>query len=157
MRLSLAGPRQRAWALAAAVLLLDQLSKAWVLAAGPAAAGGTLLPGLLRRELVFNTGAAFSLFSGSSALLGLVSLVVAAALLVWIQRSPRAGLWQWLGMGLVLGGAVGNGLDRWRLGAVIDWLELVPVSFPVFNLADVAINAAVLCFALDLLGHGPRH
>lgn len=153
----LSSSQRRAWGLAVAVVALDQLSKSWVIGAGAAGAGQVLLPGLLRRELVFNTGAAFSLLRGNAALLGLVSLLVALGLAIWIQRSPRAGLWQSLAMGLVLGGAVGNGLDRWRLGAVVDWLALVPVAFPVFNLADVAINAAVVCFALDLLADGPRH
>ena len=46
----------------------------------------------------------------------------------------------------ILAGSLGNGIDRWRYGAVIDGLELVPFSFPVFNLADVAINLAVLCW-----------
>ena len=59
--------------------------------------------------------------------------------------------------GLVLGGAIGIGLDRWRLGYVIDFLALVPISFPVFNLADVAINLAVLCFAIDLMGSHGQH
>ena len=48
------------------------------------------------------------------------------------------------------GGAAGNGLDRWRLGAVVDFLAFVPIQFPVFNVADVAINLAVLCFLLHL-------
>jgi len=46
---------------------------------------------------------------------------------------------------------VGNGIDRWRYGAVIDGLELVPFSFPVFNLADVAINLAVLCLLIEAI------
>lgn len=156
MNIRMSPGQRRAWTMALLVVVLDQLSKAWVIGAGPAAAGQTLLPGLLRRALVFNSGAAFSLFTEATTVLALVSLLTAAALVVWIQLSPRASLWQSLGMGLVLGGAVGNGLDRWRLGAVVDWLELVPLAFPVFNLADVAINAAVVCFALELLGHGPH-
>ena len=51
---------------------------------------------------------------------------------------------------MIMGGALGNGLDRWRLGSVVDFLALVPVPFPVFNLADVAINLAVLFFLLHL-------
>jgi signal peptidase II len=54
-------------------------------------------------------------------------------------------------MAFLLGGTIGNGLDRWRLGYVIDFLALVPIDFPVFNAADIAINLAVLCFGLDLL------
>ena len=121
--------RNLAYTSAALVLLLDQLSKALAVTNLPLGSSSTFLPGLLSLQLVRNTGAAFSLFSGNPQLLGLVSLL--------------------------LGGALGNGLDRWRLGYVVDFLALVPVSFPVFNLADVAINLAVLCFAIELLGnHG---
>jgi signal peptidase II len=53
---------------------------------------------------------------------------------------------------------VGNGIDRWRAGAVVDFLEFIPIHFPIFNLADVAINLAVACFLLDLLRpHADRH
>ncbi len=147
--------RLAAWLLALAIVLLDQFSKAWAGAVLSPGLPQPLLPGLLRLRLVFNTGAAFSLFSGSTAWLALVSLLVAVGVGLWIQRQPRLRRWQWLGFGALLGGAVGNGLDRWRLGSVVDFLELVPIQFPVFNLADVAINLAVVCLVLDLLGgHG---
>ncbi len=150
--MSLAGHRRRAaWITALVVLVLDQASKAWALSALSGTSSSPLLPGLLRLRLVFNTGAAFSLFTGSTKVLALVSLVVAIGLGVWIQRQSSLRRWQWLGVGALLGGALGNGLDRWRLGWVVDFLELVPVRFPVFNLADVAINVAVICLALDLL------
>lgn len=150
--MSLAVHRRRAaWITALVVLVLDQASKAWALSALSGTSSSPLLPGLLRLRLVFNTGAAFSLFTGSTKALALVSLVVAIGLGVWIQRQTSLRRWQWLGVGALLGGALGNGLDRWRLGWVVDFLELVPVRFPVFNLADVAINVAVICLALDLL------
>ncbi len=149
--------RALAFGTAVLVVLLDQLSKAWALAQLPPIGSKPLLPGLLALQLTHNTGAAFSLFSGHPELLGLVSLVVAVGVALWIQRQGVMPLTRWLGVGLLLGGAIGNGLDRWRLGAVVDFLALVPVDFPVFNLADVAINGAVLCFALELLGgHGQR-
>jgi signal peptidase II len=143
--------RRLAWTLALTVVVLDQLSKAWATAVLPPGLAEPLLPGVLQLRLVFNTGAAFSLFTGGTIWLGVVSLVVAALLIVWIQRHSTLPRWQWLGLGALLGGAVGNGLDRWRLGGVVDFLELVPVQFPVFNLADVAINLAVVCLVLDLL------
>lgn len=147
---------RKAYASALAVVLLDQLSKSWALHQLTAGLPQPLLPGLLRLQLVFNTGAAFSLLEGNSQALGVISLLVAVALVLWLQTSSAMGRWQALGIGLLLGGAAGNGLDRWRLGYVVDFLELVPVRFPVFNLADVAINLAVLCLAIDLLKHrGP--
>ncbi len=132
------------------VVVLDQLSKAWASANLQPWVATPLLPGLLQLRLVLNTGAAFSLLTGNALLLGLVSAAVAVGLVVWIQTSGALRPWQAAGLGLLLGGAIGNGLDRWRLGHVVDLLEAVPVSFPVFNLADVAINLAVLCLAIDL-------
>ena len=149
--------RNLAYTSAVMVLVLDQLSKALAVANLPLGSSSAFLPGLLSLQLVRNTGAAFSLFSGNPQLLGLVSLLVSIAVAVWIQKQGRMTLTRSLGVGLLLGGALGNGLDRWRLGYVVDFLALVPVSFPVFNLADVAINLAVLCFALVLLGnHGQK-
>jgi signal peptidase II len=146
-----------AYRLAMAVVLADQLSKAWAL--NHLADGRTqpLLPGLVQQQLVFNTGAAFSMLTGNTLLLGIVSAAVAVALVVWIQTAGPLRRLQWLGLGLLLGGAIGNGLDRWRLGQVVDFLALVPISFPVFNLADVAINLAVACLVIDWLRqHGAR-
>ena len=136
---------------AIALVLLDQWSKAWALAQLSGSGVRPLLPGLVQLRLVFNTGAAFSMLEGNAFGLGLVSAVVALALVWWIQTSGSLSRWQSLGLGLLLGGAIGNGMDRWRLGSVVDFLEFVPISFPVFNLADTAINLAVLCLLIDLL------
>ena len=85
------------------------------------------------------------------------AVAVAVAVVIWVERQGPLSLLRQLGLALVLGGAIGNGLDRWRTGAVVDFVALVPIDFPIFNGADVAINLAVLCFAVDLLkGHGDR-
>jgi signal peptidase II len=145
------GLRPLIWALALAVVAIDQATKAWSLAALPPGGVRGLLPGLLQLRLVANTGAAFSLLSDSTVALAVVSLLVSLLLAAWIQLRPPGGRWLALAAGLLLGGAVGNGIDRWRLGWVVDFLELVPVRFPVFNIADVAINAAVVCLLIDQL------
>lgn len=142
---------RRAWVLAAAVLLLDQASKHWALQQLGPGVIQPFIPGLLQLQRVANTGAAFSLLSGNTALLGLISAVASLGLAGWLLLRPPSGLWTILAAGFLLGGTLGNGLDRWRLGWVVDFLELVPVRFPIFNLADVAINLAVLCFLIDLL------
>jgi signal peptidase II len=133
------------------VVGLDQLSKAWAQAALPDGQILPLVPGLLQLQRVSNTGAAFSLLRDSTLLLGIISAVVAAGVALWLLWRPPARTWLASGAGFLLGGALGNGLDRWRLGAVIDFLEFVPISFPIFNLADVAINLAVACFVIDTL------
>ena len=66
-------------------------------------------------------------------------------------------IWQGLAVAFLLGGTIGNGMDRWRLGHVTDFLQLVPVDFPIFNAADVAINMAVICFAIDFLTRRHDH
>ena len=160
------GPRQRqrfwVWLVAAAVLGLDQLSKLWALHTLPTGLIQPLLPGLLRLQRVSNTGAAFSLFPESTLILALVSSIVSLGLIAWILWRPPQRFWPTLALALLLAGAVGNGIDRWRLGSVVDFLEFVPIRFPIFNIADVAINAAVVCFLIDLIAaprrpnsHGP--
>lgn len=149
--------RRLIYGLAGLVVLLDQLSKHWALTHLPAYGSRVWLPGLVHFQLTTNTGAAFSLFSGSPQALGLVSLAVAIAVVVWLERQGPLSLARQLGLALMLGGAIGNGLDRWRSGAVVDFMALVPIDFPIFNGADVAINLAVLCFAIDLVrGNGKR-
>ena len=137
--------------IAVAVALSDQLSKAWITdVLGGDGRSLQAVPGLLDLRLVHNTGAAFSMLRGSTPVLGLLSLVVVIAVLIWLWRQPRLPIWQGLAVGLLLGGSLGNGIDRWRLGYVVDFLALVPINFPIFNPADVAINLAVICFAVDL-------
>ncbi|MCP9850514.1 signal peptidase II [Cyanobium sp. Morenito 9A2] len=145
--------RQRGGVLvvAAAVVGLDQLTKALALQHLTPGVALPLLPGLLQRRLVFNTGAAFSLFTNATPLLALVSLLVALGVLIWLLRSGPLRFWQGWGVAMLLGGTIGNGLDRWRHGSVIDFLELVPIDFPIFNGADVAINLAVLFLLVDLI------
>ena len=133
------------------VVVGDQLSKLWALQHLSGRGVMPLLPGLLQQRLVFNTGAAFSMLEGNAMGLGVVSAAVAVGLVIWIQTSGPLSRWQGLGLGLLLGGAIGNGIDRWRIGSVVDFLEFVPIHFPVFNLADTAINLAVLCLLIDLV------
>jgi signal peptidase II len=137
--------------IAALVLMLDQSSKAWAQASLLMGTSRGWLPGLIDLQLVYNRGAAFSLFTGATQVLALISAGVAFGLVVWILRLRHGRILQLVAAGLLLGGTLGNGLDRWRLGAVVDFLALVPIRFPVFNVADVAINLAVVVFALDLL------
>tara|TARA_B100001093_G_C26646900_1_gene935714 strand:+ start:493 stop:969 length:477 start_codon:yes stop_codon:yes gene_type:complete len=142
--------RSTTLSIAAAIVLIDQLSKAALSAVLVDGKTMTAIPGILSLQLVHNSGAAFSLFSRSTELLGYLSLLVSVGILVWIGRQRAIPLWQGLATACLLGGTLGNGLDRWRLGYVVDFLALVPIKFPIFNGADIAINLAVLCFGLDL-------
>ena len=151
-------PRYRKRRLAALSLLvgaggtvLDQLSKVAMIHQLRLGQVQPALPGLLQWRLVENTGAAFSLFHGGVLWLGLISLLISLGLTFWLLRHPPRRRLNAVAYGLLLTGALGNGLDRWFRGAVVDWIELVPINFPVFNLADVAINVAVALLLLDAL------
>ncbi|MXW39603.1 MAG: signal peptidase II [Synechococcus sp. SB0668_bin_15] len=136
--------------------VLDQFTKALMVERLPLGQVQPVLPGLLQWRRVENTGAAFSLFHGGVVWLGLISLLVSLGLVLWLLNRPPRRRLNAVAYGLVLAGALGNGLDRWFRGAVVDWIELVPVTFPVFNLADVAINVAVALLLLDALVQSRR-
>ena len=143
--------------IAAATVGIDQISKSLVTELLIDGRSIPAIPGLLEVQLVYNTGAAFSLFRGSVAALALLSLAVSIGLLIWLARQRVLPLWQGLALAFLLGGTIGNGIDRWRLGHVVDFLALVPIQFPVFNPADIAINLAVGCFLLDAWLGGRPH
>lgn len=161
---------RRPWpwlALAAGVVLADQLSKSAVQAQ---LTQGTwlALSEFFNLVLTYNRGAAFSLLNNASAWQGYVFLGVALAASVVIVRllaRPDNSTVFSLALALILGGAVGNAIDRLRYGHVVDfldfhwrWLEpLFPGGhFPAFNLADSAITAGVTLLILEELVHMRR-
>ena len=141
---------------ALAVVLVDQIVKAGVLAyfAGSDVEPTPLTP-FLDLALRWNRGISFSLFArdfavGQIALVAL-TLAVTGLLILWLFRS-RSAL-PAVGLGLIIGGALGNAIDRVAHGAVVDYLDLHAFGrhFFVFNAADAAINIGVALLILDLL------
>ncbi|MBI9115455.1 signal peptidase II [Sanguibacter suaedae] len=145
--------------LAALVLVADQLTKIW--AESALVAGGAaepLLGELVQLRLVYNPGAALSIASGMTWVLTLLSAVVVVIILVTARR-VRTMSWA-VALGMVLGGAVGNLLDRlfrdpgFPTGHVVDFIDYGPF---VGNVADIAIvGAAVLITVLAFVGVGPE-
>ena len=109
-----------------------------------------LLPGVFHLTYVTNTGAAFSLFSGS-AWLRWLSLLVSIGLIALVWLTPRLNVWEKIGYGCILGGAIGNGIDRFATGAVIDFLDFRLIRFPIFNIADVSINIGIICLLIAIV------
>ena len=131
------------------VILIDQLSKFWIVQAIGRNKAVTLIPHVINIRLVRNTGAAFSLLENSTNFLGILSFLVSTGLILWIWRSKKMPIMKGLGFSFLLGGCIGNGLDRWLLGYVNDFIELIPINFPIFNAADIAINLALICLIID--------
>ena len=130
--------------LGAALLGADQWVKAWVMGHLQMGETTSLFPGFLELMRVHNYGAAWSSFSGARWLL--IALTAAgmcaiAWLLVKIVRHP---LGQW-SLAIILGGGIGNLIDRVRLGYVVDMLDTMFMDFPVFNVADVFVVCGTVC------------
>jgi signal peptidase II len=136
----------RAAALAALVVGLDQLTKRTVAAGIAPGQEQSVLPGI-HLVHVRNTGVAFGFLSGGGAVVLVCTLIALGALLIYFFRHPsRRGLW--VPTGLLLGGAIGNLVDRLIHGSVTDFIKLP--HWPAFNIADVAITVGVVALVFVL-------
>jgi signal peptidase II len=131
----------RAAAVLAVVVGLDQLTKALRFAGWPRVGHpDKLMPGLSLVR-VENPGVAFGFLGGGGVLVYILTGLALIALVVFFVRTPERP-WVWLPTGMLLGGAIGNLLDRIRLGAVRDFIKLP--HWPAFNVADMAITFGVV-------------
>lgn len=138
------------------VIVVDQLTKhyfdSWY-AVGQHMGGPYL--GLFKFTLVHNQGAAWGMFSGSMIPLGVFSLVVCALILLYLVRiAPDSSLPEVLGLSLVFAGGIGNALDRFLTGYVVDFIDVTFMDFPVFNVADIGVTCGIVLFLVSfaLLG-----
>ncbi|WP_300773197.1 signal peptidase II [uncultured Desulfovibrio sp.] len=137
-------------------LLLDQLTKFWVLAAIPKHKSITVIPGLLDLVNIRNRGAAFGFLNRSDIewqfWLFLLATLVAAVAIILLVRTAQEQPWLFRALGLVMGGALGNLIDRIRFRAVVDFLDIYVGDWhwPAFNVADMAIcvGAGLACLLL---------
>jgi signal peptidase II len=144
-------------ALAMVVFILDQITKAAATAWLAPRQEMTIIPGFLDLAYVRNTGAVFGMFRSladpwRSLILTLVPLLALALVITMALRTPPARLRVQGALGLILGGALGNLLDRLRLGSVVDFIEVYVGRYhwPNFNAADSAICVGVGLLVLDM-------
>jgi signal peptidase II len=151
------------WIWAIFWLILDQSSKV-AIATNPNLHNFPIWQGVFHLRYVTNSGAAFSLFSGGTDWLKWISLFVSLGLIIvgiFANLQSKYGQWRlskyelW-GYGCILGGALGNGIDRFRLGAVIDFLDFRLINFPIFNFADVAINLGLGLILISLFSNSSK-
>jgi signal peptidase II len=145
---SAARPRWGLFAgLGAGIVLVDQLVKAWIVSAGTFEVGRSvqIVGDLVRITLSHNQGALFGLFQGSAPLFALVSLAV-LGIIVWYQAHAGQQVAVSVALGLLIGGAIGNLIDRLRLGYVVDFVDAGIGGFRwyTFNVADSAISLAIV-------------
>lgn len=146
------------FAVIVAVVGLDQVTKLWIVQHFALHESREVIPGLFNLTYLTNNGAAFSILAGQPAVWRQAFFIGAstvALVLIWLgQRSygPRSR-WYSLSLALIAGGAIGNLIDRIRLGFVVDFLDvyLGTYHWPAFNVADSAITVGVLIFFLSNL------
>jgi len=145
---------KRYFVMALIVVLLDQLTKLWVLNSFETFEIVTVLP-VFNLTLVFNEGAAFSFLADAGGwqryIFVSISAVMSIVFVIWLSRVKSHELWLATGLAFLLGGAVGNLIDRVWLGKVIDFLQWHwhDAYFPAFNLADAAITLGVILLLID--------
>ena len=145
-----------------AVIVLDQLTKLWIVASIPVGHSTYVLP-VLNIIHTYNPGAAWSMFANAGGaqrwVFSALAIVVSIVLVYWLRRLALATHALLVGgLTLILGGAIGNVIDRLRLGHVIDFVQVHwnDSYFPAFNVADSAISVGAALVILDALFEGRR-
>jgi signal peptidase II len=155
------GPSSRRWAafaaIALAIVVADQLSKAFVAATFPIGSTTAVIGDLVRIAPGPNTGAIFGLFKDQAWIFAILSVGVLALIVAYHGRSADAGPIMSVTLGLLLGGAIGNLIDRFRLGYVLDFVDVGVGGFRwyTFNIADAAISTSIVLLVVASF-LGPR-
>ncbi len=147
---------RRLWLLVATIVVVDQLSKHWAL--NRLSGNRTIdVVGSLRFNLAYNKGMAFSQATGAGPIIGALGFVVIIGIVLWLRRSAQ-GLAA-IAAGMIVGGAIGNLVDRllrgdaWLRGAVVDFVDLQ--WFPIFNVADSAISVGAMLMIIASFRNTP--
>jgi signal peptidase II len=144
--------------LAAGIVVADQLTKAWLTSVLPTAGDSMpVVDDLIRLIFAQNKGGLFGFFQGSAIAFAAVSLLVIAGIVAFHARSGRDP-WLSLALGLLLGGAIGNLIDRLRYGYVVDFVDagIGTLRWYTFNVADAAISCAIVLLLLLALRPASR-
>jgi signal peptidase II len=120
------------------IVLIDQLSKYLMLYNNKLLINKDFL--LFKLDFVKNYGAAFNIFSGNRIFLSLISIFFSILIIYLIFRKNTLNLFDLYSYSFILGGTIGNGIDRIYRGFVVDFINLNIINFPVFNIADISIN-----------------
>ncbi len=138
--------------IAALVIFLDQWSKHWVrtsLALNESWSPFPWLAPFARLLHISNTGAAFGMFKSGGLIFAVIAVIVSAVIVYYAWQLPGDAGWMRLALGLQLGGAVGNLIDRLLLGPVTDFISVG--TFAIFNVADASISVGVALLALLMI------
>ncbi|WP_308659092.1 signal peptidase II [Enterococcus faecalis] len=109
------------------------------------------IPGFLSLTHLRNTGAAWSLLEGKMIFFYVITVIVSVVVIYLLIKNYKKSVWYSVGLSFVLAGAIGNFIDRVRLGYVVDMLQTDFMNFPIFNVADSTLVVGVICIFIYLI------
>ena len=109
------------------------------------------IPGFLSLPHLRNTGAAWSLLEGKMIFFYVITVIVSVVIIYLLIKNYKKSIWYSVGLSFVLAGAIGNFIDRVRLGYVVDMLQTDFMNFPIFNVADSTLVVGVICIFIYLI------
>jgi len=130
------------------ILFIDQLTKSLIIDMKESIQSYKLI--LFNLDYVKNYGAAFNILSGSRIFLSTISIIISLVLVYLIIRNKGLNIIDYYSYSFILGGTLGNGIDRIFKGYVIDFINLNFINFPVFNIADISINIGFVLIIYSL-------
>nr|WP_152786699.1 signal peptidase II [Limosilactobacillus fermentum] len=133
-----------------ALVGLDQFVKYWVSANIALGTSHGFIPGLMNLTNLHNDGAAWSILEGQQSFFYLITLA-AVVVLAYLMRQWRTNRWKMIALSLIMAGALGNFIDRVHQHYVVDMFELLPINFPVFNVADSCLTVGVIALIIIIL------
>lgn len=133
-----------------ALVGLDQFVKYWVSANITLGTSRSFIPGLMNLTNLHNDGAAWSILEGQQWFFYLITLA-AVVVLAYLMRQWRTNRWKMIALSLIMAGALGNFIDRVHQHYVVDMFELLPINFPVFNVADSCLTVGVIALIIIIL------
>ena len=133
-----------------ALVGLDQFVKYWVSANIALGTSHGFIPGLMNLTNLHNDGAAWSILEGQQWFFYLITLA-AVVVLAYLMRQWRTTRWKMIALSFIMAGARGNFIDRGHQHYVVDRFELLPINFPVFNVADSCLTVGVIALIIIIL------
>ncbi len=131
---------------------LDQWVKWWIVNDLSLRETKNLIPDVLSLNHIRNTGAAWSMLEGKMWLFAIITIIAVIVVVTLMIKNQRKGSrWLMIGLSLILAGAIGNFIDRVRLGYVVDMFQTDFMNFPIFNVADITLVCGVVCILIYII------
>ncbi|AQP53126.1 signal peptidase II [Vagococcus penaei] len=131
-------------------ILVDQIVKWWTVANIPLFETIGHNP-VMSLTYIQNRGGAWSILEGRMWVLVLITLVALIIFPTLLYKNRHSSKWLTIGLSLIIGGTLGNFIDRLRIGYVVDMFQVEFINFPIFNVADIALNIGVICMFVYIL------